>query len=48
MVYPEAELQKPKSKVVTIRDFLRTMDFGGLGLCFILAVGDVCVLSFTA
>ena len=28
------ELQKPKGKVSTFRDFPRTIDFDGSGLCF--------------
>lgn len=42
------ELQKPKNKVSTFREFLRTVGFGELGLCFSLAGGTLCVLSFTA
>lgn len=30
---PEAELQKPKGKVSTFRDFPRTVDFDRIGLC---------------
>lgn len=42
------ELQKPKNKVSTFREFLRTVGFSELGLCFSLAGGTLCVLSFTA
>lgn len=46
--YPEADLQKAKTKVSMFRDFPRTMGFAGVGLRFSFGSGGVCVPSFSA